>query len=176
MLLLFTILILASFVNADDHEEDEGDDENDDESEFGEKLGVGAIGLLGVGGVYIFVRRGVILFGNYRPPNDDLVKSMKRLFAKFRPQLLMLHQIFMVLATIAAIIHGLTVTREFESREIFGWAAAITMSVISILGMLMWKQLRPFLKKIDMFTPIRFIHRQLILSVLLLIFLAFHLI
>lgn len=101
---------------------------------------------------------------------------MKRLFARFRPQLLLLYQGFMILATIAAIIHGLTVEREFEAREIFGWAAAITMTTISLLGMLMRKELRPFLKKVDLFTPIRFIHRQWILSILLAIFLTIHLI
>ena len=148
---------------------------NDDENEFGEKFGVAAMGLLGVGSVYIFLRRIVLWYPKLPNSNEDAAKSMKRLFARFRPQLMLLHQSFMILATISAIIHGLTVEREFESREIFGWAAAITMAIISTLGMLMWRQLRPFLRKVDLFTPIRFVHRQWILSVILLIFLTIHL-
>lgn len=167
-ILFLFILTISANVIADD------DDDREDENEYGEELGAGAMGLLGVGSTYIFVRRGILWYGNYSSKNEELAKSMKQLFARFRPQLLMMHQIFMVLATIVGIIHGLTVEREFETREMFGWAAAITMGTISILGLLMWKELRPFLKKIDLFTPIRFIHRQWILSVLLVIFLAFH--
>ena len=152
-----------------DHEEDE------DENELGEKFGVAAIGLLGVGSTYIFIRRGILWYPRIPGSNDEAAKSMKRLFARFRPQLMLLHQAFMILATISAIIHGLTVKQEFEGREIFGWAAAITMIIISILGMLMWRQLRPFLRKVDLFTPIRFIHKQWILSVFLLISLTIHL-
>ena len=107
-----------------------------------------AIGLLGVGSTYIFIRRGILWYPRISGSNDEAAKSMKRLFARFRPQLMFLHQAFMILATTSAIIYGLTVKREFEVREIFGWAAAITMLIISTLGMLMWRQLRPFLEKL----------------------------
>ncbi|MCE7736702.1 MAG: hypothetical protein GPJ54_17605 [Candidatus Heimdallarchaeota archaeon] len=173
ILLVFIFILLLLNLSEGvlaEHEEDE------DENELGEKFGVAAIGLLGVGSTYIFIRRGVLWYGKSSSKNEDLAKSLKRLFARFRSQLLLLHQSFMILATVAAIIHGLTVEREFEAREIFGWAAAITMSIISLLGLLMWKELRPFLKKVELFTPIRFIHRQWILSILLSIFLAIHLI
>lgn len=169
--ILFLTLSILVIVSADDDDEGEEDDEN----EFGKKFGVAAMGLLGVGSIYIFIRRIVLWYPKISGSNPEVAKSMKRLFARFRPQLMLLHQVFMVLATGSALIHGLTVEREFESREIFGWAAAITMIIISTLGMLMWRQLRPFLKKIDLFTPIRFIHKQWILSVFLLIFLILHL-
>ena len=151
------------------------DDEGEDEYEFGEKFGVAAMGLLGVGSVYIFIRRIVNWYPRLSGSNPEAAKSMKKLFARFRPQLMLLHQVFMILATVSAVIHGLTVEREFETREVFGWAAAITMILISTLGMLMWRQLRPFLRKVDLFTPIRFIHKQWILSVFLIIFLVIHL-
>ena len=167
-IVLLLVFSFITFVSADD---DGGEDEN----EFGEKFGVAAIGLLGVGSVYIFIRRIVNWYPRISGSNPEAAKSMKRLFARFGPQLMIVHQVFMILATISAVIHGLTVEREFESRELFGWAAAITMMLISTFGMLMWRQLRPFLRKVDLFTPIRFIHKQWILSVFLVIFLAIHL-
>ena len=173
---LFIWLILILILGIIDFASAEHEGEEDEGNEFGEKFGVAAIGLLGVGSVYIFLRRIVLWYPKLSNSNEDAAKSMKRLFARFRPQLMLLHQAFMILATISAIIHGLIVEREFESREIFGWAAAIKMILISTLGMLMWRQLRPFLRKIDLFTPIRFIHRQWILSVLLVIFLIIHLV
>lgn len=129
-----------------------------------------------MGSVYLVFRRGVLWYGNFNTKQEDLAKSMKRLFMQFRPYLLMIHKIFMILATIAAFIHGFTLEREVATNSLFGWVAAIIMAVLSTLGILMWTQLRPILKKIDMYIPIRFIHRQWILSVILAIFLGIHLI
>ena len=149
-------------------------DDEGGRGEYGEGLGSVAVGLLGVGAVYVVIRRSVYLYGTWDGADPEIKKRVRRVYAKVRTPLLHIHQISLVVATIAGIAHGLLIGSEGAITFYSGWIAAIVMALSSISGFILWRRMKPIMKSSKLFLPIRIFHRQWLMTFILGVFLIIH--
>jgi len=145
--------------------------------DFAKNLGSGAVGFLGIGAIYIIAKRINIYSRKYLTDDyKELKDTIQKLFSNFRSPLLSIHNIAMILATILAVLHGIGVGYENNSVTIFGWLSAGAMIILSLSGILVWSKLRPIWDSREQRKLVKFVHRQWLFSIILVVGLILHLI
>lgn len=157
-------MISASLVVADDDGRD--DEREDDGDEIGEKFGTVAIVTVSIGGLYVLMRR--IYIGSKmflkKEEQKELLKQIKFVYQKSRYPLLLIHYLTMIIATIAAGIHGFFLLDDDLFVTIFGSISVLAMVTLSISGILIWRKFNPIWKYRDSRTALRYVHRQWLFS------------
>lgn len=148
----------------------------DDDEDQGENLGVVALGLLGIGAWYVIVRRTYSLINSLdKEKYADLHEKNRQIYRRIRKPLLLIHNWTMGISTIVGGIHGVLMFDGFDDESFLsGTIALIIMALISILGMIMFFRFKPLWEDKRTKKLIRFIHRQWILSVFLIIAIIIH--
>lgn len=175
ILSLLVILVFSVFIvktQAVSHTEDEEEDE--DEDERGEELGTIALILLGFGGLYIVLRLVYRWSRSWSVEHDNLKNKTLSTYRRFRKPLLLIHNISTILAVGVGGIHGFLLLGNESSEVITGIIAWGLMVLISIFGLIIFYKFRPVWDKRDAKDFVRFIHRQWILSVSLVVVLLIH--
>jgi len=173
---LFYFLLVWNKIHltrADDHSGESSGLSND----FGEALGTVSIVFLSIGAVYVLIRRISILSKMYLTKKEHLIyqEYIKIGYQKSRRILLDIHYWVMIFATIAAVIHGIILTRDSDLLVgIFGWIAASAMIILSISGIIIWVKWKPVWQYRESRSQLRFIHKQWLFSGVMIIGVLFH--
>lgn len=182
--LIFVILFVVVFsivmgVNAQ-RESDGGGREH--EGGFAGALGGFAVALLWVGAIYVVAA----MINNYLkkladkgpsqyPEVDEAVIVYRNLWKEFRSRLLVLHNVAMLAACIVGLIHGiLLLNRTSTGLLVTGAIAEGIMVLLSVFGAILFYRLRPIWDYRGTRKFTKFVHRQWVMSALLIIFLLLH--
>lgn len=145
--------------------------------DFGKKMGKYSLDWLYIGASYVVLRRTYVYSRKYLSNEraGDLKPKIKEIYQKCRSPLLLLHNIVMILATIVGIIHGVFLGKHTKPIGIVGWLAVSLMTILSVSGYLIWQKFKPVWNYRKSRTQIRWLHKQWLFSILLIIFLFLHL-
>ena len=143
---------------------------------MGEKFGTVAISFTGLGALYVLLKRfylGSKLVLKTEEQKDQLDK-IKNFYKKFRLPVLQLHYISLIIATVAASIHGFFLFGEDTVVSIFGSIAVLTMIMLSTAGIIIWRKFKRIWNHRESRTVIRYVHRQWLFTIIFLTALLFH--
>lgn len=144
--------------------------------EFGKGLGSFAVGMLLLGSSYVIFRRGYVLAKKVGLTEDkNYGNYIKEAYKQLRGPMMIVHLFTNIAATVFGALHGLSMTRYTQLTYYSGWIAVIAMAVLSISGIIIYFKFRPFWKYRESRTFIRFLHRQWIISVILVFSVVLHL-
>lgn len=110
------------------------------------------------------------------PDYDRLLKQTRTVYMKLRIPTFLVHTLISLVATVIAVVHGLTVEQEGDFIFYTGWAAAVMMGIISITGLVMWRKYWPLWTTLETRKIVSFVHRQWLFTGLLGLFLFLHLV
>ncbi len=159
-LIVFLLLLSTSLVSADD------DDRESDGDEIAEKMGTVAIVATVIGAAYVLLRRIFIGSKMYldKEEHKEILKQIKFVYQKLRYPLLLVHYLTMIIATIAAAIHGYFLLADDLFVTIFGTISVLAMVILSISGIFIWRKFNPIWKYRESRTVLRYVHRQWLFS------------
>ena len=130
---------------------------------------------MGIGSGYVALK--VIQWGIRRLDDVEYQSQkdrFKEIFKQYRRPLLIIHNYAMLVATAIAIFHGIILFDGWGADEITGLIAVIIMVVLSIFGLILYYRFRPLWNHSPSRKFLRIIHRQWVLSIILIIFLIIH--
>ena len=104
-----------------------------------------------------------------------MVDQFKLFYKRTRKYFFFLHASINILAVIAGIIHGLRAEIENPMSFYTGWTTVFFMALISVAGIVMYFRFWPFWETKSSRTLIRWVHRQWLFTILILVFLGIHL-
>lgn len=163
ILLKFSLFVIA---------EDKIGEGNED---LGEGMASFTIILLGFGVLYVLLRRSFVLSKYLSPEYDHIKERMLTAYRRFRKPLLYLHSIVLFASTITAGIHGFLFLEGESEAVVSGSIAFAFMVLLSLSGIFIHYKFRPVWEYRKAKTAIRFVHRQWLFSILVIIALIFHL-
>ncbi|MHA2105897.1 MAG: hypothetical protein ACW981_20925 [Candidatus Hodarchaeales archaeon] len=140
-------------------------------------FGTYAVVLVLIGGIYIVIKRSYIYMKKYLKDEkySNLVESSKKAYMRSRKPLFYVHLSTNTLATLVAIIHGLSVELEGLNMVLSGIIATVFMLLLTLSGFVIWKKFWPFWSNRDSKKLINAVHRQWLFSAALIILLGAHL-
>lgn len=156
------------------------DDENDDDDDFEDissNLGWASIGLFALSSIYILFYQLFRFTRNFSKEDDssNLSSNYRAVFLKIRKPLLYIHYFAGFLALILLLIHGIFLSGEDGGAVVLGWVTGAFYIFYIITGIILWLKVKPFwnIKKIR--KGLTFIHRSMILFLLVIIIHIVHL-
>jgi magnesium-transporting ATPase (P-type) len=172
--LSLTILLLISVsVSADDDEDDEEDDDNEDLSS---SLGWASVGLFVVSAIYIVFYQSFKL--TRRISEESRLANLKtnygNFFRKIRKPFLYIHYISGLLALGVLIVHGILLT-DNDTSALIGWVTAGVYIFYILTGIVLWFKIISPKKTPKLRKAVLYIHRSLILYVLIVVIHIIHL-
>ncbi len=179
LLVLFVIfLILQNSITNVHAEDDDEDDEDDDFEDVSKDLGWAAIGLLAVNSIYVLFSKA---FRITRKFSDEgkfaAVKSNTRAtYLKVRKPLQIVHGISGFAALVVLLIHGVVLTDQDFEAVALGWASAAILIFYISTGIILMFKLKPFWTAKKVRKALLFLHRSLILLVLIFILHIVHIV
>jgi hypothetical protein len=140
-------------------------------------FGTYAVVFVLIGGIYIVIKRSYIYIKKYLKDEkySNLVESSEKAYMRSRKPLFYVHLSANTLATLVAIIHGLSVELEEINMVSSGVIATVFMLLLTLSGFVIWKKFWPFWSNRDSRKFINAIHQQWLFSVMLIIFVGDHL-
>ncbi len=177
-LLITSLIIFIGFlyITGTIAEDDGGFKGGEGIEDIGKGFGSLAIAMLGIGAIYVVLRRGYLLAKKYElTKNPEFGEQIVTLYKTLRGPTMFVHMITNIAATLFAIIHGIMATEYTQITFYSGWIAVIMMVILSISGSVIYFKFKPFWKYRESRTFIRFLHRQWIFSVILAIAVLIHL-
>ncbi|NHJ46568.1 MAG: hypothetical protein FK733_02155 [Asgard group archaeon] len=175
-LILALAILLISTVNiyADDDEDEEDDD--DDLEDLSSDLGWASVGLFVVSTIYILFYQFFKL--TRRISDEGKLANFKtgygNFFRKIRKPLLYIHYISGLLALGVLLVHGILLTND-DSEAVIGWVTAGVYIFYILTGIVLWFKIIPPKKTPKLRKVVLFIHRSLILFVLIVVIHIIHL-
>ncbi len=177
ILVLFVIFLVLQNSITNVHAEDD-DDEDEDFEDVSKDLGWTALGLLAVNSIYVLFSKVFRITRKFSDEGDfAAVKSKTRTaYLKVRKPLQIIHGISGLGALVVLLIHGIILTDGDSEAVGLGWASAAIFIFYILTGIILMLKLKPFwtLKKVR--KTLLFLHRSLILLVLIFILHIVHIV
>ncbi len=172
-LVIIFLLFSTYHVLADD---DGGFGREGESGEFGKDLGSLAVAMLVLGGGYVVLRRGYVLAKKLKlTEHEQYGDLIKETYKSLRGPMMIGHLITNILATVFGALHGLSMNEYTQLTYYSGWLAVLAMLILSVSGLIIYLKFKPFWKYRESRTFIRFLHRQWLISGLLVFFILLHL-
>jgi len=168
MILPFLIMVLPVLADNDAGFERGGD------GGFAGGLGNFAVFLLAVGAVYVALRVLYVWSKSWPEDYEEWKTLLKDLYRQYRKPLLTIHNWMMIAAVVVGGIHGIFLLSRGGFQVITGIVAWGIMLFLAIFGTVIYYKMRPIWDKREVKGFVRFVHRQWILSIILIIALLIH--
>ena len=169
-LLLFIAIFSVNQVLA----QDSGERRNGGENEIANGLGGLAVWCLAAGAAYVVLRRLYLWSKTWGDENLEEQELLKSLYGQYRKPLLYVHNVANIAAVVIGGIHGLLLLNEQNGRVVTGIIAWAIMVFLCVFGFLIFLKLRLIWDNREVRGFLKFMHRQWILSIILIIVLLIH--